>query len=93
MVGALSKIVKEVCDNACKDTEEALSLAKINRDSVDDTDQRNLLGSIILNILDSKLKKEVGVDDERAFEEVNEDILVQALSERYKVDISTEDIK
>ena len=93
IVGALSKIVKDVCNNACKDTEEALSQAKMNRDSVDDTDQRNMLGSIILNIPDSKLKKDVGVDDERAFEEVNEDTLVQALSERSRVDISPKDLK
>ena len=52
MVGALTKVVKDVCSNACKDTEEALNQTKINRDAVDDIDQRNLLGSIILNIPD-----------------------------------------
>ena len=33
------------------------------------------------------------MDDERAFEEVNEDVLVQALSERYRVDISSKDLR
>ena len=93
VVGTLSKIVKDVCTNACKNTEEALSQTKINRDSVDDTDQRNMIGSLILNIPDSKLKKDLGVDDERAFEEINEDVLVQALSERYRVDISPKDLR
>ena len=91
-VGSLSKMVKDVCSNACKDTEEALSQTKINRDSVDDTDQRNMIGSLILNVPDTRLKKDLGVDDERAFEEVNEDVLVQALSDRYRVDISAKDL-
>ena len=93
LVGTLTKVVQDVCKNACRDTEDALSQAKINRDNVDDTDQRSLLGSLIINIPDSNLKKDIGVDDERAYEEVNEGALTQALSDRYRVDISPNDLK
>ena len=92
MVASLTNLVKEISNSACRDTEEALRQAKINRDNVDDTDQRNLIGSLIINVPDADLKKDLGVNDERSYEEVNEEVLVEAIGNRYKVDLRTEDL-
>ena len=50
----------------CKDTDAALRQSKINRDLVDDAEQKELAGTLILNVPDKNMKKELRVDDERA---------------------------
>merc|ERR1712115_338150 len=76
---------------SCSDTEEALRQGKINRDNIDDADKRNLVGSLLINVADNNLKKDLGVEDDRSYDEINVDCLTRALSDRYKVDLRTDD--
>ena len=92
MVNSLAEAVLDIKKISCQDSEEALRQSKINRDNLDDADQRNLVGSMIINIADPDLKKDLGVVDDRSYDDINIDVLSRSLSDRYRVDVRSDDI-
>ena len=64
MVGTLAQTVMDLKKETCRDTDDAIRQGKINRDNIDDTDQRNMVGSLLINVMDSNLKKDLGIEDD-----------------------------
>ena len=75
MVNTLAEAVLDIKKITCQDSEEALRQSKINRDNLDDADQRNLVGSMIINVADANLKKDLGIEDDRSYDNINIDVL------------------
>ena len=92
MMGTQAQTILDIKKETCRDTEEAIRQGKINRDNIDDTDQRNMVGSLLINVMDNNLKKDLGVEDDRAYDDINNDALVRSISNRYKVDLRADDI-
>ena len=59
-----------------------------NEDYRDDLDQRSLLGTVHINIVDEEIRKVVGIRDKTEFHDIDTAKLPAAISDRYKIELN-----
>ena len=85
--------LKKSKGGACQLADEGAQYNKTNADHFDDLDQKYLHGTLHINIEKESLRKEVGVIDKANFNDINVDLLCQALSACYQMDIKPVHLK
>ena len=85
--------IKKTKGGACQLADEGAQYNKTNADHFDDLDQKYLHGTLHINIEKESLRKEVGVIDKANFNDINVDLLCQALSACYQMDIKPVHLK
>ena len=89
----ISSLLAQAKAASCEHSEDTLQWARHNSDQLEDLEQRSLIGSITINIQDSKLKAAVGIKHDADYNDIDVKALADAISTRYKVHIGLDDIK